>query len=101
MRHTRKRSRSSKNYLKQLKKTTIKAIPQVKSGLKIVGTTVKKDAVPVVEEGLSLIYSGLATGINLGVKGVKKGVEVMKTTSQRRRRGRSQKSKRNKSKRRR
>ncbi len=99
MRHTKKRSRSSKNYLKQLKSTTMRALPEVKSGLKMVGTTVKKDAVPVVEEGLSLIYSGLATGVNLGVKGVKKGVDVMKTTSKRRRR--NQKKRSNKSKRRR
>lgn len=94
MRHTKKRSRSSKNYLKQIKKSTMRALPGVKSGLKMVGTTVKKDAVPVMEEGISLIYSGVATGVNLGVKGMKKGVQVFKKNSNKRRR--SQKKSRSK-----
>ena len=94
-RHKSKRSnKRGRNYFKQFKKTTMKTLPKVKSGLKMVGTTVKEDALPVVETGLSAIYSGLATGVNLGVKGVKQGVQVVKKVSASRRKQHHKKTKR-------
>jgi hypothetical protein len=66
--------------LKGLKKTTSKAVPIVKSGLKSVGSTVKTVAIksaPTVNKGLEGVYGALATGFDMGIKGVKKGVSKM------------------------
>jgi len=74
--------------LKGLKKTTSKAVPIVKSGLKSVGSTVKNVAIksaPTFNKGLEGVYGALATGFNMGIKGVKKGVSgVSKMTKKRR-----------------
>ncbi len=74
--------------LKGLKKTSSKAVPMVKSGLKSVGSTVKTIAIksaPTVNKGLEGVYGALATGFNMGIKGVKKGVSsVSKMTKKRR-----------------
>jgi len=74
-----RRSRSSRKtgVLKSLKKTTSKAVPMVKSGLKSVGSTVKTVAIksaPTVNKGLEGVYGALATGFDMGIKGVSKGV---------------------------
>jgi hypothetical protein len=84
-----KSHRSKKSgVLKGLKKTTSKAVPIVKSGLKSVGSTVKTVAIksaPTVNKGLEGVYGALATGFNMGIKGVKKGVSgVSKMTKKRR-----------------
>ena len=86
---TKSRSKSRKSgVLKGLKKTTSKAVPIVKSGLKSVGATVKNVAIksaPTVNKGLEGVYGALATGFDMGVKGVKKGVsKVSKITKKRR-----------------
>ena len=86
---TKSRSKSRKpGLLKGLKKTTSKAVPIVKSGLKSVGATVKNVAIksaPTVNKGLEGVYGALATGFDMGVKGVKKGVsKVSKMTKKRR-----------------
>ena len=75
------KSRSSKkNFLsksvKSIKNTSKKVIPVVSSGLKTVGKVAEK-SVPVVEKGISGVYGALATGFDMGVKGVKKGVTMM------------------------
>jgi hypothetical protein len=67
--HSRK-GHSRKNFVKTLKTTTKKVIPVVNSGLKTVGKTVKKSA-PVVEKGIAGVYGALATGFDMGIKGVK------------------------------
>jgi len=84
-----KSHRSKKSsILKGLKKTTSKAVPIVKSGLKSVGSTVKTVAIksaPTVNKGLEGVYGALATGFNMGIQGVKKGVSgVSKMTKKRR-----------------
>ena len=60
----------------------------VKSGLKSVGSTVKIIAIksaPTVNKGLEGVYGALATGFDMGIKGVKKGVSsVSKMTKKRR-----------------
>ena len=74
------RKSSKKNILKRFKKTTKNVIPVVESGLKTVGTTAKNvsmKAKPYVEKGVSSIYGVLATGFDMGVKGVSKGVNVV------------------------
>ena len=92
-----RRSRKS-SILKGFKKTTSKAVPMVEKGLKSVGSTVKTVAIktaPAVNKGLEGVYGALATGFDMGIKGVSKGVsKVSKMTKK----GRSS-SRRNKSKR--
>jgi hypothetical protein len=69
------RKSSKKNILRRIKKSSKKIIPAVESGLKTVGTTAKnvsKKAKPYVEKGISSIYGVLATGFDIGVKGVSK-----------------------------
>ena len=85
----RKRNQSNKkymkkskknNFLKKLKNSSEKAIPVVASGLKKVGTTVQNIAVksePIVTKGLDTIYGTMATGFDMGIKGVKSGVTIM------------------------
>lgn len=70
--------------MKNLSKTTNKAIPYVKKGLKDVGTvtmSVTKKATPVIEKGLGVVYGTLASGFDLGVKGLKKGINFVSTGS--------------------
>ena len=78
---TKSRSKSKKSSLfKGLKKTTSKAVPMVKNGLKSVGATVKNVAIksaPTVNKGLEGVYGALATGFDMGIKGVTKGVSKM------------------------
>jgi len=69
------------NLFKNFKKTSTKAVPIVESGLKTVGTTVKKVAVksaPTVNKGLEGIYGVLATGFDMGIKGVSKVSKMTK-----------------------
>jgi hypothetical protein len=82
-----RKSRSLKkpsNLFKKIKKTTSKAVPIVKTGLKQVGTTVKNVAVksaPIVNKGLEGVYGVLATSVDMGIKGIKhvsKGVSKKK-----------------------
>jgi hypothetical protein len=62
------------NIMKSIKKTTTKTLPVVNKGLTTVGETAKdvaKASVPIIEKGVGVVYSTMATGLDLGIKGVK------------------------------
>jgi hypothetical protein len=68
-----RKNRSKKNFLKKITNTGKRAIPVVETGLKTVGKTAKVVAVksvPIVEKGVSKIYSTMVQGFDLGVKGL-------------------------------
>ena len=73
------RSKSSKNnkkskILKNIQNTSKRVLPEINSGLKTVGTSVKSAAIksaPVVEKGISGIYGALASVFDMGAKKVK------------------------------
>jgi hypothetical protein len=95
--------KSRKNsILKSVQKTSNKVLPVVDTGLKTVGTTAKdvaKISIPIVEKGVSAVYGTMATGFNLGVKGVKgvntvaKGMTKSKHSRRHHKGGRSRKLK--------
>jgi hypothetical protein len=61
------------NILKTVSKTSNKVLPVVDKGLKTIGTTAKdvaSSSLPIIEKGVSIVYETMATGFNLGVKGV-------------------------------
>ena len=95
---TKSRSKSKKSsLLKGFKKTTSKAVPIVKNGLKSVGATVKTVAIksaPTVNKGLEGVYGALATGFDMGIKGVSKGVKTVSKMSKKNRSKRHHKNKR-------
>ena len=67
------KSRKS-SVMKTINKTASQALPAVDKGLKTVGTAAKDVAsasIPVIEKGVSAVYGTMATGLDLGVKGVK------------------------------
>jgi hypothetical protein len=69
----------TKRLLKKLRKQTMRALPVVESGLQKVGETVEfaaKKSAPVIDKGVEGIYGTLATGFDMGVKGVKKGIKM-------------------------
>ena len=71
--------------VKSITKTTERALPVVDKGLTTIGNTAKdvaKVGVPVIEKGVSVVYGTMATGLDLGAKGVK---SVAKGVSKRRR----------------
>lgn len=81
------KSRKSKSNAleKTIKKTADKTLPVVDKGLTTIGHTAKNVAqasIPVVEKGVSAVYGTMATGLDLGVKGVK---SVAKGISKKRR----------------
>jgi hypothetical protein len=67
--------KSRKNsIMKSIDTTASKTLPVVDKGLKTVGTTAKDVAqasIPIVEKGVSAVYGTMATGLDLGVKGLK------------------------------
>lgn len=86
-------SKSRKNnVMKSINKTASRALPVVNNTLKTVGTTAKDVAVasiPIVEKGVSAVYGTMATGLDLGVKGVKSVSQRLKSRSLARSRSRS------------
>jgi hypothetical protein len=69
----------TKRLLKKLRKQTMRALPVVESGLQKVGKTVEiaaKNSAPIINKGVEGIYGTLATGFDMGVKGVKKGIKM-------------------------
>ena len=87
---TKSRKNSKKHgTLKKIMKTTEKAIPVIGEGLKTVGNTAKVAVVksaPIVEKGASVVYGTLATGFDMGIKGVKtvaKGVSKKRSSRRR------------------
>jgi hypothetical protein len=82
------------NILKSVEKTSNKVLPVVDNGLQTVGTTAKdvaKVSLPIVEKGVSAVYGTMATGFNLGVKGVKGVNSVAKGMTKRKRSRRNKK----------
>jgi hypothetical protein len=78
------KSRKS-SIVKSLKNT----LPAVNSGLKTVGSVAKRAAsasLPVIEKGVSAVYGTMASGLDLGVKGVQ---SVTKGVSRKHSRSRS------------
>ena len=74
--------------MKSIKKTADKTLPVVDKSLKTVGTVAKdvtEASIPVIEKGVSAVYGTMATGLDLGVKGVKSVSKSMRSRS----RGRS------------
>lgn len=79
-----RRTHKKRGFFKTLKNTSKKAIPVVASGLKKIGKNVKNITIkstPTIEKGLGTIYNSVLTGFDLGVKGVKKGVSLVKKTT--------------------
>lgn len=88
------RKSSKKNIFRKLKKTTKKVIPTIETGLKKVGSTAKSISVkakPIVEKGVSSVYGLLATGFDMGVKGVSKVASKMSTGKKTRKNRKSRK----------
>lgn len=78
------KSRKS-NVMKTIKKTADKTLPVVDKSLKKIGHTAKDVAeasIPIVEQGVSAVYGTMVTGLDLGVKGVKR---VTKSINKRKR----------------
>ena len=73
-RHRRKHHKTTttqtKKIFQTIQHTGKKVLPQVNSGLQYVGTKVKS-AAPIVEKGISNVYGTLATGFDMGAKGIK------------------------------
>lgn len=90
-----RRSRNKSNFFKTVKTSTQKALPALASGLKKVGSDVKNITMkskPGIEKGLGTIYKSVLSGFDLGIKGIKKGINVVKgksSSSRKSRRGRS------------
>jgi hypothetical protein len=80
-----RKNRSIKNktskFFKTIGKTTKKAVPVIRSGLKTIGTK----AVPIVEKGAKTVYGALKTGLDLGVNGIKSLAKSAKKSKKRRR----------------
>ena len=90
------------NILKSVEKTSSKILPVVDKSLQTVGSTAKDVAqisIPIVEKGVSAVYGTMATGFDLGVKGVKgvnsaaKGMTKSKRSRRHHKGGRSRKLK--------
>jgi hypothetical protein len=82
--HKRHHKRTKRGLFKKFKRTTGRAIPALASGLKKLGTNVKNVTMksrPVVENSLGTIYKTVLSGFDLGVKGIKKGVHLIKNKS--------------------
>lgn len=87
-----RRNRSKSNFLNKIKSTSKKALPALASGLKKIGSDVKNITVkskPVIEKGLGVVYKSLLTGVDFGVKGIQKGITVIKSKSKTMRKSRS------------
>lgn len=89
-----RKNRNKKNLFKNIKNSTRKVLPVVTSGLKNIGSNVKNIAVkskPGIEKGLGTVYSSVLTGFDLGVKGIKSGINVVKKSSKFKLKSRKQK----------
>jgi len=79
-----RKNRSIKNktskFFKTIGKTTKKAVPVIKSGLKTIGTK----SAPIVKKGAETVYGALKTGFDLGVKGIKSLAKSAKKSRRRR-----------------
>jgi len=64
-----KRSRTNYRY---------RVLPQVEGGLEMVGNKAIK-ASPVIEKGISNVYNTLATGFDMGIKGVQTTISTRRS----------------------
>ena len=74
-------AKSRKNIKSMVKSFSNKALPIVNTGLKKTGVAAKKVAIAsqhILEKGVSTIYGTIASGINLGVKTISKGIKSSK-----------------------
>jgi len=81
-----------KSVMKTITKTTEKALPAVNKGLNTVGNAAKNIAsasIPVVQKGVSAVYGTMASGFDLGIKGVKTLSKRVKTIARSRKASRS------------
>lgn len=72
-------------------RTNYRVLPRVEGGLEMVGNKAIK-ASPVVEKGISNVYNTLATGFDMGIKGVQNTISTRR--SRRSRHNKSRKSRR-------
>jgi hypothetical protein len=87
-----RRNISKSNVFNKITTASKKTIPVVASGLKKIGSEVKNITIkskPGIEKGLGVIYKSLLTGVNYGVKGIQKGIHVIKSKSKTMRKSRS------------
>jgi hypothetical protein len=85
MAKTRKHHRSSKRhgkskFARKLRKTTAKALPAIKKGLKNVGESVSKAAkksAPAIKKGTQIVLSKLSEGFDLGVQSAQTGIDKL------------------------
>jgi hypothetical protein len=79
-----RKNKSIKNktskFFKTIGKTTQKAVPVIKSGLKTIGTK----AEPVVKKGAKNVYGLLKKGFDLGINGIKNLARSVKKTKKNR-----------------
>lgn len=83
---TRKHSKRTSSLNRVIKRTK-KVVPAVGKGLKTVGNTAKDvvaKSVPVVEKGASVVYGTLATGFDMGVNTLAKGLSKKKLSKRNR-----------------
>ena len=73
----------------KITRTNNRVLPQVEGGLEKVGHKAIK-ASPVVEKGISNVYNTLATGFDMGIKGVQTTISTRRS----RRHKKSRKSRR-------
>jgi len=112
MAHKSRRHRTKKHnvgVIKTVRNTTSKIIPGMQYGIQKVGSTVQNVAtgtVPMVKKGFSQVYGTLATGFNMGMNGLKNGVDsvkkvvvIQKSRPKHRHSKRSKKSRKNKTRR--
>uniref|UniRef100_A0A6C0IFQ6 Uncharacterized protein n=1 Tax=viral metagenome TaxID=1070528 RepID=A0A6C0IFQ6_9ZZZZ len=80
-----RKNRSTKNntskFLKTIGKTSKKAVPLIKSGLKTIGVK----ATPIAKKGAKDLYGALKSGFDLGIKGINSLTKSAKKSRKRRR----------------
>jgi hypothetical protein len=79
-----KTHKNRKNMIRRITKTTSRALPIVNKGLETVGkaaTNIAEKSIPVVEKGISTVYGTMATGFDLGIKGIAKNIPSTRHTS--------------------
>jgi hypothetical protein len=74
-RKSRTRKQRKNNVFRKIRKTTVKVLPVLRN----VGEIVVVKTAPVVNKGLDGLYGTLATGFDMGVKGVQKGIKMRKS----------------------
>jgi len=79
-----RRNRTKSNIFNKIKSTSQKTLPVVASGLKKIGSDVKNITIkskPGIEKGLGVVYKSFLTGVDYGVKGIQKGIHIIKSKS--------------------